>query len=298
MSRLSYLDISADTLAAHVTMGNVPLADVANVPEHGSGLRIYAFDNATHGSPSLGAFSLCSRLLTNVAHRESIFRHTLRAEHLHVGRLLYACDLADQHLTHVAVSEIMALAQEWVDRGRHMMLLDVRGDDVSVEKLLDEVPGTIPDKICAATSGGDGEVTADQNAKIAFRDELLAKGWPDSHLVAKRSGVLGKPNQAPYVSGLRSRKKILGVWSTPAQTFVHPDFQFDEFGKARPLMKALLAILPDEDDRGGWNRAFWLYSPHSLLNGALPAEEFAIDPKRVIAAARSQFQSEGPDAHW
>ena len=75
----------------------------------------------------------------------------------------------------------------------------------------------------------------------------------------------------------------------PDRRYVHPAFQFDARGQIRPAVAELLKVLPVDDDPGGWRRAFWLYSPHSYLDGRAPAEEFENDAQQVIEVAKHEF---------
>jgi hypothetical protein len=132
---------------------------------------------------------------------------------------------------------------------------------------------------------------------IEFRDELLKKGWPDAHRVAELAGKAPGSEATPYAIRAQARGDLLGVWSAPRHCFLYPDFQFNCSGAIREDVAILLAVLPSEDDRAGWRRAFWLHSPHALLDGRTPAEIFIDDPARVIAAAREEFQFDR-DATW
>ena len=132
---------------------------------------------------------------------------------------------------------------------------------------------------------------------INFRDELLEKRWPDEHRVAELIGVPRDADPSEHVARARVEGLLLGVWSKRDRRFVYPVFQFDQHGKLRPEVAELLSILPDDDDRGGWRRAFWLYSPHALLDGLLPAESFTSEPARVLEAARQEFAGD-QDAWW
>jgi hypothetical protein len=134
-------------------------------------------------------------------------------------------------------------------------------------------------------------------ASIDFRDELLAKNWPDDQGVAELTGVLSGPEAGQYASRARAAGELLGVWCAPRRAFIYPDFQFDRWGKPRPHVAELLAILPYDEDRGGWRCAFWLYSPHAYLDNQLPAEVFARDPAWVLRVARDQFSGDR-DAGW
>ena len=134
-------------------------------------------------------------------------------------------------------------------------------------------------------------------ASINFRDELLAKEWPDDNRVAELAGVLPGQEGAAYTIQARAKGTLLGVWSVPLRGFVYPAFQFDHSGTLRTEVAELLAVLPGDNDRGGWRRAFWLYSPHPLLNGQTPADVFAYAPTRVIKVAQQEYWGDR-DATW
>jgi len=132
---------------------------------------------------------------------------------------------------------------------------------------------------------------------IDFRDELLAKGWPDDHGVAGLTGENSGPESTTCAAQARARGALLGVWSVRLQGFIYPDFQFDHLGTIRQEVAELLTILPSDSDGGGWRRAFWLYSPHALLEGQTPAEVFPDAPARVITIAKVEFRGD-PAAPW
>lgn len=132
---------------------------------------------------------------------------------------------------------------------------------------------------------------------IAFRDELLEKGWPDEHRVAELTGNALGPEATTYPIQAQSTGDLLRVWSAPRHCFVYPDFQFNSSGAIRKDVAELLAVLPSEDDHGGWRRTFWLYSPHALLDDRTPAEIFVDHPTRVIAVAREEFLADR-EAIW
>ncbi|EIF28511.1 hypothetical protein BCh11DRAFT_03930 [Burkholderia sp. Ch1-1] len=126
-------------------------------------------------------------------------------------------------------------------------------------------------------------------AATEFRDELLETWWPDDHRVAELAGMVPGLEAATYAIQARMNGDLLGVWSAPRHCFLYPDFQFDRSGAIRKDVAGLLAVMPGEDDGGGWRRTFWLYSPHALLDDRTPAEIFIDDPTRVIAVAREEF---------
>jgi hypothetical protein len=132
---------------------------------------------------------------------------------------------------------------------------------------------------------------------INFRDELLRNRWPDDRRVARSLEVSASADGRAHLAHARAARLLLGVWSEAQGRFVYPDFQFDRFGRLRPEVSELLLVLPGDDDRGGWRRAFWLYSPHALLDGLPPAEVFVSDPHRVVNVAVREF-SPDYDSSW
>jgi hypothetical protein len=132
---------------------------------------------------------------------------------------------------------------------------------------------------------------------IDFRDELLGKNWPNDRDVAAFKGISADAQAEQYVAQARAAGILLGVWSAPQRAFLYPDFQFDSFGNLHPDVTGLLAVLPDQDDRSGWRRTFWLYSPHALLNMESPAAVFARDSQRVLEVARAEFEGD-PNTCW
>ncbi|MBU7435857.1 hypothetical protein [Paraburkholderia fungorum] len=133
---------------------------------------------------------------------------------------------------------------------------------------------------------------------IRFRDELLGKGWPDARHVAELAGLLTEQEGTTYSFHARATGALLGVWCETRHRFVYPDFQFTRLGTLRKDVAELLAALPtNNDDQGGWRRAFWLYSPHPLLDGQTPAEVFANAPARVIEVVTAEFLGD-PGLAW
>ncbi|MFL9996640.1 hypothetical protein PQR34_36460 [Paraburkholderia sediminicola] len=132
---------------------------------------------------------------------------------------------------------------------------------------------------------------------IEFRDELLEKGWPDDIRVAELADEAPGPEAKTFAIRAQASGDLLGVWCAPRHCFLYPDFQFHRSGAIRKDVAGLLAVLLSEDDRGGWRRTFWLYSPHALLDDRTPAEIFIDDPARVIAVAREEFLGDR-EATW
>jgi len=118
---------------------------------------------------------------------------------------------------------------------------------------------------------------------------LLANNWPDeSKLLGLVKTSYGA--DAKYALTLmRSGGVLLGVWSALHQRFLYPDFQFNNDGHLIPEVSLLLRILPAEGDDAGWRRAFWVYSPHALLDGRTPSSIFALDPLKILEVAKAEF---------
>jgi hypothetical protein len=142
-----------------------------------------------------------------------------------------------------------------------------------------------------------GNERRSHDAAVEFRDRLLANNWPDDTTVAERMDAQLRIDARHALTGMRLGGMLLGVWSAPRECFIYPDFQFDNDGRLIPEISMLLRILPAEDDDSGWRRAFWLYSPHALLDGSTPSEIFALDPLRILEVANAEFNT-SPDSGW
>ena len=134
-------------------------------------------------------------------------------------------------------------------------------------------------------------------AAIDFRERLLANNWPDeSSLLNLVRTSHGADAKSAFIL-MRSGGVLLGVWSARRECFLYPDFQFDDDGRLIPEVSLLLRILPAEGDDAGWRRAFWLYSPHALLDGRAPSSIFALDPGKILEVAKAEFEV-SPDSGW
>lgn len=134
-------------------------------------------------------------------------------------------------------------------------------------------------------------------ASVDFRESMLANNWPDeSSLLGLVKTSLGADAKSAFAL-MRSVGVLLGVWSARRECFLYPDFQFDDDGRLIPEVSLLLQILPDERDDAGWRRAFWLYSPHALLDGIVPSSIFALDPLKILEVAKAEFNA-SPDSGW
>lgn len=122
------------------------------------------------------------------------------------------------------------------------------------------------------------------NAALAVRDELLDASWPSAVELAP---LLKRHTDEARAWLLDEHKhgRILAVWSKRDADFVFPSFQFNHEG-IRPRLEELLDALsgiPRLDpttDRGGWERAFWLYG-------------WQRSPKRCGTGIRAERRREG-----
>ncbi|MFP3554629.1 hypothetical protein SB861_28545 [Paraburkholderia sp. SIMBA_049] len=142
-----------------------------------------------------------------------------------------------------------------------------------------------------------GNESRSHGAAVEFRDRLLTNNWPEDTAVAERMEARLRIDARHALTGMRRGGMLLGVWSAPRGCFLYPDFQFDDDGRLIPEISLLLRILPAENDDSGWRRAFWLYSPHALLDGSTPSEIFALDPLRILEVADAEFNT-SPDSGW
>jgi hypothetical protein len=146
-------------------------------------------------------------------------------------------------------------------------------------------------------------------ATVVLREELLARCWPTSVDVDRRSGGRFASN-GQWAADRRAAGELLGVLSASEHTYRYPDFQFDKQGHIRSKVKALLTALAlreefhntKDQDKTGWRRTFWLYGATFALAGSdgkprVPAEVFLIDPDAVIEAARKEANLD-PDVQW
>ena len=123
----------------------------------------------------------------------------------------------------------------------------------------------------------DGLPNADNEAAIrAFREELLAENWPDAETVARQLGSrvdTGAAFGTQCERGSEANLPPFRVWAGRDRGgYRYPPFQFLQDGSLNPKAFELLRALarqPDlhpSHDKGGWERAFWLYVPRGRLS--------------------------------
>jgi hypothetical protein len=167
---------------------------------------------------------------------------------------------------------------------------------------------------------------SDHEVAVGMREDLLDRDcWLTSAQVHERMrGVERKP--ALFTSKKRVLNRLFGVWSHRCESHMHPDFQFVG-DRVHARLHELLAALhcapafQPTVDKGGWERAFWLFQPRGelsrqVLAGATatggsvgaralmlsridatpraPVDVFASQPEAVIALAHRDV--EGPAA--
>lgn len=88
----------------------------------------------------------------------------------------------------------------------------------------------------------------------------------------------------------------LEEWSTQGQIFAicqggvdyYPGYALDRSPHLRPFKAMALVLDVFAGHKNGWGLAFWFSSVNSFLGGKRPQDVLAIDPERVIAAARDE----------
>lgn len=304
MSSVDFVEVARKGNQPVVAMGHVNVREVvAKQPDRDATLRVFALNSHGHHFVPFSLVSLSLLLVHHVARLDSEVRDQLKHRWKSPAhdRLLFRTSGADfGHVERLEVTswlDLEPIAQSNLNR---CLWLAVEGDHGDVLKLLDSIREQDAGD-CAAPAPVQSPplaTSASHEAAIEFRNELLAKNWPDGKRVAKMAGSRSGSNPHQYAARLRSGGGLLGVWVATERTYRHPDFQFDSHGGVRPEVSDLLKVLPsDEEDRGGWRRAFWLYSPHAKLDGETPAEVFVRDPKRVVEVAEGEFRGDA-DAHW
>ncbi|WP_313912849.1 hypothetical protein [Tahibacter sp.] len=184
------------------------------------------------------------------------------------------------------------------------------GEVDELERLMAQLRGSNESAGRAQERGADtdlGLLTAADRTRAKV-DEFLSRKWPTSADIGQRlSNSTTNPGQ--YAADARARRQLLGAWDSKRRTFVHPDFQFDEFGRIDPRVEKLINAfethpdLSQDRDKGGWRRVFWLYSTRPELGeeqkmskdgdrdgidttlsstGVSPVEKFLVDAEAVI----------------
>ena len=87
-------------------------------------------------------------------------------------------------------------------------------------------------------------------------------------------------NPSEPASRWKRERRVFAV--TRGKSDLFPAFQFGEAGRPRPVIHAVLEVLPPE--MTAWQTAFWFTSGNGWLDGAAPMERLE-DREAVLAAA-------------
>ena len=105
---------------------------------------------------------------------------------------------------------------------------------------------------------------------------------------------------AVTLAAWRRDTRLLSVWNSPANSYLYPDFQFNQ-GQLIEKMPELLSYFSmgcySEIRMNGWSTVEWLMCPHALLDGLRPAEVLGSDPQRVLEIAQDDLLAD-PNTLW
>lgn len=154
----------------------------------------------------------------------------------------------------------------------------------ALKQVFDEVwSPALKDALAASAKQSVSKASPSNEELLAQRREALVEDgfFLDSTDVAALAGSTGR-----NASDFARRQRVISVKHLGRN--LYPRFQFDPVsGKAHRSIRSLLEAIPE--GYRGWALVLWLNSPSALLDGRLPVEVFAEDPKRVVDAARNEF---------
>lgn len=78
-----------------------------------------------------------------------------------------------------------------------------------------------------------------------------------------------------------------------AGRILYPTFQFDDQGRSKASVQAVLRALPPELVQGGWQLALWWVTPTARLGGRRPVDLIDVDPAAVVATAQAEADDWG-----
>ncbi|MFM0124541.1 MULTISPECIES: hypothetical protein [Paraburkholderia] len=299
MSSVGYVEVARKGDLPVIEFGQLDDAEaLVDVSNDGARLRVFfsrLVESQTALAANFSSFVESFALVKQMARPDSALREQIAD--LAVNRvsgewIFFEAKNATGAVQQLPVHSWRDLARSFGSVGR---VFAVEGELSDVLYLLDSIREQDRPQVPISE---DASSAKSHQAAIDFRNKLLAKRWPDGKRVAEMAGVSVGKNPAQYAARLRSNGALLGVWDAPERTYRHPDIQFDAHGQVRPEVAELLAVLPGaDDDKGGWRRAFWLYSPHAQLGNEAPAAVFPSDAKRVIEVAKQEFHGDN-DARW
>ncbi|WP_277185174.1 hypothetical protein [Caballeronia sp. BR00000012568055] len=286
MSSLIFFEVAQQGHDRFVDMGKISVRDaIAPRRAHGVRLCFYVRDEDRQTRFRYELLRQFQAMLPLVANPHSSVREGLY-DHADAVRRFFSAPSADAtQFASVAEDDV----RMWL-KSKDSVVVEADGKYAELVELLDALCDNEP-------ANGPARAPDPEQAAIDFRNQLLAKNWRDGKGVAALLGMateVANPNQ--YAYRLRKDGALFGVWSAKDRGYRYPDFQFER-GMLRPETAELLSVLAALEDSGGWRIAFWLYSPHALLDGNKPADVFVTAAQRVIDVARQEFGGE-QDAGW
>ncbi len=106
-------------------------------------------------------------------------------------------------------------------------------------------------------------------------------------------GALTGEQVAEERSKAKNRHALAARWRKEARLFgvdyrgqiLYPEFQFDDVGETRPVVKRVLAELP-RDRMSDWEVALWWTAENGWLDGRRPVDLLDEAPEEIVEAAR------------
>lgn len=165
------------------------------------------------------------------------------------------------------------------------------GDDTEWASLVERLTAATP-----APAAEAEEAPAPRSPK----ERILAEHCLSAAEVARCLNARAE-DATSWASRKRRADELFGVWSARDRTYVHPDFQCAD-GLTDAHRKALFQTLrtrigwadTNEQDKGGWKRAYWLYQPNTALSQAALAAPGIDMSDPVTGALTLNFLSDQP----
>jgi hypothetical protein len=146
----------------------------------------------------------------------------------------------------------------------------------------------------AMTSKSAPQSVHDLERLAVARRADLARTYLQGSTVQTRLGI-----DTATLTTWRDEKKLLGIWHEPVRAWLYPDFQFDRGGLIEEMPELLAAFGRYHDHvwANTWGIVEWFMSANALLDGHLPMDLLASDPRRVLRVAQQELW-EDPATLW
>lgn len=150
-----------------------------------------------------------------------------------------------------------------------------------------EVTNLHADALLTAMTAAHIPALPEANAVLAqrrsvLRSRLLADGALTNKEIAARRGIT-ESSARTFVSREREKGRLFTV-KQEGRVLV-PRILLDPDGQLSPVCRAVEVLVPLGMD--GWELWSWLASPSGWLSGEAPADVFAADPERAMAAVQA-----------